>query len=368
MKTAFDESTVHMDRLGFSCDEDREHYERNKPQINRFISRIESQAKANAKRDYCYVCKKPKSSFCKSHSIPRFALKRIAVDGKVMSPLQGELPLVSDPIGVGSAGTFFLICRDCDSVIFQNYENPDSYVQPPSCKMMAEIAMKNYLQMISKRFCENELYSIIGNRSWNLLDMAEDTRDRNFLDLVEYESGYRYAEKAAKRDGGDEFYLCYYQHLDYVVPYAAQGTLAMICGLDDEVINDIFNMSPDYHLQNIHFMVLPLESSSIVMLFVESRTRRYRKFYRQLRKLSLDEQLSVINYMIFLYSENVFVSKKLEDTVKNNEAFLDVCKTLSNAQAPRYFEDALTAAIREFSLSRRNTIPNFLSKEYSLDS
>lgn len=32
-----------------------------------------------------------RNSFCNSHSIPQFALKRIAEDGKVMLPLQDEI-------------------------------------------------------------------------------------------------------------------------------------------------------------------------------------------------------------------------------------------------------------------------------------
>lgn len=59
----------------------------------------------------------------------------------------------------------------------------------------------------------------------------------------------------------------------------------MVCDFEDEVINDIYNMNPDYHTKEIHIAVFPLEQESIIMLFIDARDRRYRKFYKQLNKL-----------------------------------------------------------------------------------
>ena len=33
-----------------------------------------------------------------------------------------NIPLLKDDKGINEAGTFHLICRDCDSKIFQDYE------------------------------------------------------------------------------------------------------------------------------------------------------------------------------------------------------------------------------------------------------
>lgn len=84
----------------------------------------------------------------------------------------------------------------------------------------------------------------------------------------------------------------------------------MVCDFEDDVINDIYNMSPDYHTKEIHIAVFPLEQESIIMLFIDARDKRYRKFYKQLNKLPLEEQLSAINYIIFSYSENVYMDIK----------------------------------------------------------
>ena len=91
-----------------------------------------------------------------SHSIPQFALKRIAEDGKVMLPLQDEILTIGKDTGVNKAGTFHIICRDCDSRTFQLYEDPNAYNSKPTDQMLAQIALKDVLLMISKRNQERE--------------------------------------------------------------------------------------------------------------------------------------------------------------------------------------------------------------------
>ena len=101
-------------------------------------------------------------------------------------------------------------------------------------------------------------------------------------------------------------------------------------------------------------------------MIVDSREKRYRKFYKQLKKLPLQEQLSAINYIIFSYSENVFISKNIGDKVLKNKYFLEACQKCNVAVSDYPFGDALSAAIREFSLSKRKDVPNLLSAQYAL--
>lgn len=140
----------------------------------------------------------------------------------------------------------------------------------------------------------------------------------------------------------------------------------MACDFEDEVINDIYNMNPDYHTKEIHIAVFPLEQEIIIMLFIDARDRRYRKSYKQLNKLPLEEQLSAINYIIFSYSENVYISKNIDENVLTNGKFIATCQKSSIATASHPFGNALNAAVAEFSLSKRNEIPNLLSEEFRL--
>ena len=75
-----------------------------------------------------------------------------------MSGIQRAIPYFGDDTGINSAGTFHIICRECDCAIFQQYEDPLAYYKIPTGQMLAQIAMKNYLQMIYKRKVEQELF------------------------------------------------------------------------------------------------------------------------------------------------------------------------------------------------------------------
>ena len=159
------EENIEMLRLGFDDEYDRQRYLDNKISVNKKMSRIYAKSRQRAKHQTCYICKKECSSFCNSHSVPKFCLKRVATEGKVyMSGIQAEFPVLGEDNGVNDAGTFHLICRECDGTLFQDYENPGAYAKIPTGKMLAQIVMKNYLLMISKRFEERALYSIMAEQ------------------------------------------------------------------------------------------------------------------------------------------------------------------------------------------------------------
>ena len=104
-------------------------------------------------------------------------------------------------------------------------------------------------------------------------------------------------------------------------------------------------------------------------MFIEDGDKRYRGFYRQLHKLSEEEQLAAINYIIFAYTENVFMHPGTYYQMRENPQFMDVCQKTTDYQImfPFLNVDPLIPAIEEFSLSRRKEIPNLLSREYAIN-
>lgn len=360
--------------------DDEKHYDGNLTQEEienyKIINKLFSEAERKAKLSHCVLCKKECSSFCNSHSVPRFALSRIAENGKVSETLKNRMPLHEKSLGVKQTGTFKLICNACDNEIFQDYENPTSYSANPTNAMIAQIAIKNYLQMIYKRLVERELFDLLGKKYPQKKHYTEDTILIKNLDLVGYLSNLKYAQKAVKKPTDKFYHLYYYKVLDYVVPFAAQTVIPIIGDFNDEVINDLYNLSPNYELKDIHVAVFPLEKTSVVMLFVEEGEKRYRKFYKQFKKLSPEDQLAAVNYIIFAYSENVFLNPKTQNKMKENKQFIKMCgqtieawaevtpSTIHNYDVPS--EVLLSKALKEFSLSKRHEIPNLLSEEYSI--
>jgi len=325
------------------------------------------ESRMDAKGNTCYDCGKLCSSFCNSHSLPAFCLKNIAVNGDVYySNVLVNLPILETEKGVGNAGTFQLICRECDSTIFQNYENPDNYNLSITPVMIAQIAMKNYLKNLSKRFFEKSLYDNMGRQLQLPSQWHDEKQNITELDIVEYQKGFLKAKRVSRKGWSNEYYLFFYQELNYVVPIAFQDCVTMVFDLEGNVINDIYNQSPDYHTQELHICVFPLKDSSVVFMFIDSDSKLYKNFYKQFGKLSFEDKLATINHIIFTYSEDVFMSKNLADSIINNENLIRASRKSADILSSTAEFDPLEQARDSFDLSSRNELPNLLSDKYKV--
>lgn len=152
----FDDFITTLD-LGAFSDEEKKLMVERKIDFRKMLSKTLKESRNSAKLDKCYYCGNDCSSFCNSHSVPAFCLKRIAQSGEVLY-LNSliESPLMDVAKGINEAGTFHIICRKCDSTIFSDYETPENYSKIPTPKMIAQIAMKNNLKFISKRLLEEK--------------------------------------------------------------------------------------------------------------------------------------------------------------------------------------------------------------------
>ena len=116
---------------------------------------------------------------------------------------------------------------------------------------------------------------------------------------------------------------------------------------------------------NLYLCVFPLKEKTAVLLFIENNERRYRKFYKRFNKFSQEEKLAIINYLIFLYSEDVFMSKNIPEHLINNIELKIVAGKTSIPQIgdiPYLKEQVL----KEYKIANWGSIPNFLSKENKL--
>lgn len=91
-----------------------------KVELRKMSQKYMRQAQSEAKSDHCLLCGKPTTSFCNSHSVPKFALKSIAENGEVVlaSKLMGN-EISDNKSGVNKSGTFHLICDNCDNSFFK---------------------------------------------------------------------------------------------------------------------------------------------------------------------------------------------------------------------------------------------------------
>ena len=333
--------------------------------IDKNISRMFKKVRAQAKEEHCAVCGKPCSSFCNSHSVPQFVLENIAENGIVMRPLQGELPIMGRNTGIKKAGTFHIICHDCDNTMFSDYENPDAYRCAPSGKMLAQLAAKDNLLMIDNRRKEIKLYDLLERRFENFCSPGSGESIEE-IDLREYQNGLRYALRSLDKEDSGRYNLCYFRILDHVVPYATQTGIALIVDLEGAMINNIYNFSEDYKEEYLHVAVFPLREKSAIIIFVERENKRYRKFIKQLKKLDANDQLAVINYMIFCYTENIFLNPTTYEAINHDSGFQDACKKTAVAASPITKPNPLERAIECYDFSKRKNMPNLLSGDYAL--
>ena len=250
------------------------------------IANILKRAKNIAKPDKCIVCGESQTSFCNSHLIPQMILKTIAEDGKVLhsNALMG-VEVLDIEKGINNAGTFHFICRKCDGVLFQDYENKDALINYPSDSMLAEIAMKNVLLMLSKRGEEKEIFNII-QKEKNVFENKKILDEVQDLDIKEYLEDFRFYKEIIDGKKSGCFQILYWKKLPYTTPVAAQSPIAIYKDMNGNIVNDVYSEDPNYRIQNVHLCIFPIENETVILLFCHKREKNYKKLRHQLNSVS----------------------------------------------------------------------------------
>lgn len=348
-------------------------------ELNKKMSKTMTEIRKETKSGKCLYCGKEVNSFCNSHNIPRFCLKNIGNDGEVVGPnaILGlpkmGVSIGKENLGINESGTFSLICRECDSVVFKDYENPINYEydKQPSQQMLAEIAMKNYLKFIYKRkieiaLAEHSLKQVPLNDVFAALMIKELTTRLQVsrLDIETYTKDFEKAKQAAELGKGPGYYMFYYRKLDYVTPIAIQAPIAVSIDMEGNIINDVFNMRQDFQPSDLHLCIFPLVSETAVILFVDNDDRKYRKLRKQFNKLDDESKLGLINYLIFLYTEDYFMAKEIHKKI-DLHVLNEVVNTTPIVWDSSPIRDTKILGER-FNLSNWASIPNLLSREYRI--
>lgn len=359
----YDDEVFELQKIGSS---DSEFSEFEIREINKFYSKLKKDASHQTKLDKCYICDKKCDSFCNSHSVSNFVLSNIAVDGKVYRTNKVlEISSPQELFGLKQVGTFRMICRDCDSVLFQNYENEMALQEVIDKSLLSEIALKNYLNEIYNK----KTSSVMFDKMSDFSPMAASQVYPAELDVVEAESNAQYALNSIKGKSKG-YYLFYSIKLNYTVPIAFQNDITLVSDLEGMMINNVYNFDKDYEQKNIHVCIFPLKDSTTILMFVKEGDKRYSKFRKQFKKLNFDEQLEVINYMIFLYSDEVYISPKIDTEILNNDNLKEVCSLTSSymihTNKPYAERNPIKITVNEYDLSKRLKIPNLLLKEFSI--
>lgn len=333
--------------------------------IRKEISRLFSEARNNAKPDKCILCGEKQTSFCNSHSVPQLSLKNIAENGKILhaSALMG-IDVIDIEKGVNNSGTFHFVCNDCDGSFFQDYENEQNLKRRPSDKMLAEIAVKNFLLQLSKRTQESELYKIAQQRFEAFLN-PEELEGITGLDIRDFEEEIQFHKAIVDNNMTGGYQILFWKLLPYKIPIALQSAVALPKDVEGNEVNNIFDMSDNVRMQFMHLAFFPLKEESVVLAFYHKRDKLYRKLRHQINCLSEQKILQFLNYLIFAHTENYFISKTIKETVETNQKLISLGQE-NNGNPSLGFLGFDNNFGRNYEPVKKDEIPNFLSEEWAV--
>lgn len=327
-------------------------------------------ARKKSRHDKCLLCGKV-GGFCNSHTIPQFCLENIAWNGKLNSfNTLIDSDFLTKDCGINNAGTFHIICKSCDSKVFQDYENSAAYESVPTETALNQIVLKTSLRDIYKHEAEIEMYKAMKQVTKekfpflsfcinNMLDSQIKARKWDIRECYEIFNTAKeniYSPKNWLR-------IISYDKLNYTVPIAFQGMIALVTGLNGETINDNYNYESSYKVEYLQIAIFPLKQSTVVILFLDDKYTRYEKFEKFLSESTQEKRLEIINRIIFLYAEDYYLSKQLDS---------DITRRLQ--EPAKILQDTITTdpkksrknAVKDYDLRKDICIPNLLLKEYSV--
>lgn len=335
-------------------------------EIRKKYNKLANESKRKAKKEQCLWCGDKITRFCNSHSVPQCVLNNIDLDGKLdYFNVMTDIPLINSDKGIKEAGTFKLLCQKCDGTIFQDYENIAALEQKPTERMLEEIALKNMLMMLNKRYFEAELFSNM-KKEFDMPFPYEKKQEVNFLDERDFWWDYCRI-KDMMEFGNGTFNLFYWEKLNYKVPIAFQGMVTLYGDLEGGLITDIYNKSEDVIVKHMHLCIFPLENTSVVFAFYHTEDTEYDRFAQQFNELSKDEKLSIISFIMYEYSEDMFLAKKFPHRTWINNKMREVFGDTTEIMVPHeVLEDYMKEKVR-FRLKYRNKdFPCILLEKYSI--
>lgn len=280
--------------------------------LRKQINSLMNESKRRAKKSECIWCGTPVTSFCNSHSVPQCVIKNIEIDGKVgYYNTLVELPVMNLDKGINEAGTFKLLCRDCDNMLFKDYENLERLKDIPNDRMLAEIALKDILVMLNKRYIEVEMQSVM-RESYNIppyYNVNTHLKIKN-LDLKDFGWEYLRAKHIIENNIDNSYNLLFWKKLDYVIPIAFQGQVVLYGDLEGNIASNIYDFSDTNIVKNLHICLFPLKEESVVFVFYHKDDHEYDGFSNQFNMLDDSQKLQLIGYILYERCEDMLFAKK----------------------------------------------------------
>lgn len=350
-----------------------------KKQISIVKSKINQ--KFNDQRDQtrCAICgkelKNESKAFHKSHTVPFFCLENIKgyynKNCCVLKPeFIGFRTIFSDKeyVGTNKAGVFYSICSKCDQEKFSIYESEEALLNKRPEEIMNSLALKIYL---------NELFNSRLRNFKNTIDHSQLTDEQMIssffssvgrieeptvkLDIRDFQDDLNFAKRSYE-NGYRNYKIIYHRILDYTVPIAAQTSIPISRNVDFTSLQDVNALNYKI-LEDLLICIFPLKEKSVIIVFYKIGDQLMKKYAKQFKKLSEEEKLREIFYLLIRYKASNYFFSPLIKEVLADENIRGVYSIEDTAF--KYRNSIMDFAIFE-DLSWKQKMPCILSEEYSI--
>ena len=161
------------------------------------------------------------------------------------------------------------------------------------------------------------------------------------------------------------YQILFWKVVPYKVPIALQSAIVLPKDLEGNEINNVFDMSDDVRMQFMHLAIFPFQEESVILAFYHKRDKLYRKIWHQINSLSEQKVLQFLNYIIFAYTENYFISKTIQTTIVTDEK-LSLLGQENNGNPNLGFLGPNNYFGVSYQPVKMDEIPNFLSGEWAV--
>lgn len=284
----------------------------NNVEIYKQISKIKKEANQYTKGKNCALCGKSCTSFCNSHTIPRFVIKKIAQNGKVYNPsmtmndidLSTRLKVFKANPGIEETLTFDSICRECDNKIFSCVENEEVLEKQFDAKVLNLYALKILLHSQYAKIRDANLINV-GGEKHNMSDFANLISMPWFFDTLEATGEIEDYKSAMKNNT----YIKHKVIIDEIVykkiNFCCTTELTLPFSYNGKKINDLCSInSYSTRFGGIYTLVLPMKNNRTrVVMYYRRKYSNYDIIQEEFVNMNLEEQLQAISNLLLIYTE-----------------------------------------------------------------
>lgn len=160
--------------------------------------------------------------------------------------------------------------------------------------------------------------------------------------------------------------MLYHEILPYNIPLAFQGAMALDKDLNGYEVNDLHYFTDiNTRVQYLHICAFPVGEVSCIIMFYHKRDKKYQKLRHQFNCISNAKKIEYINYLIFKYSENYFISPKIQSEIETNNKVIQLAKEENGRPDFGLFCEENSYG-KDYKPIAMDDIPNFLSGEWAL--